>query len=100
MAQIDSVKNKHVIEWLILWLLFPLSQCSEFPDRECCDPVFPFDITDPEPLPPLPTTTITSSLSNGQNSAGSNSLQQHGAQALPGRSGYFYCNNLSNTYKH
>ena len=35
-------------------------ECSEFPERECCDPIYPL-IPDPEPLPPaLPTTTITS----------------------------------------
>jgi hypothetical protein len=80
MAQIGSVKLKHGVEWLILWLVLPHShRCSEFPDRECCDPVFPFEMTDPEPLPPLPTTTISSAAGNG--------LQHGGSQTLPGRSG-------------
>ena len=50
-----------------LLLLFMLSErkCSEFPERECCDPIYP-PIPDAEPLPPAlpPTTTISSSSSN------------------------------------
>lgn len=91
MAQIGSVRlSSYGIEWLICWLLLMQRHlCSEFPDRECCDPVFPFDITDPEPLPPFPTTTISSSSNLNQNAVGSNSLQQQGGQVLPGRSGEF-----------
>ena len=89
MAQFLTIKLSYGIEWLIFWLLFMQHHlCSEFPDRECCDPVFPFDITDPEPLPPaLPTTTISSSSSAHQILAANNILQHTGGQALPGRSG-------------
>lgn len=46
---------------------------SEFPERECCDPVYP-PLPDPESMPPggqvLPTTTISSSASGGLGAAG------------------------------
>ncbi|XP_070507906.1 uncharacterized protein [Chironomus tepperi] len=90
MAQILIIKLRYGIGWLICWLLFiQHHRCSEFPDRECCDPVFPFDITDSEPLPPaLPTTTVSSSSSSAHQTLAANSILQHtGGQALPGRSG-------------
>lgn len=52
---------------LVCWLLCIRSSayCSEFPERECCDPIYPL-IAEPEPFPPsnLPTTTIASSSSS------------------------------------
>ena len=44
-------------------ILWSQVHASEFPDRECCDPVYPAMPQDPEPLPPavLPTATTSSS---------------------------------------
>lgn len=44
---------------VILWRQV---HASEFPERECCDPIYPPMPADPEPLPPaLPTVTTSSS---------------------------------------
>lgn len=70
------IVNRKMITWIICWtLLVQLLTCSEFPERECCDPIYPID---PEPLPPaLPTTTISSSSASS-------------SAAVAGRSGEFY----------
>ncbi|XP_021712347.1 uncharacterized protein LOC5567775 isoform X1 [Aedes aegypti] len=59
-------------------------RASEFPERECCDPVYP-PLPDPEPIPPggavMPTTTIsTSSSGMGMGGAGMGG----GLGSLPG----------------
>lgn len=40
-------------------IYFETVLCSEFPERECCDPIYP--MPDPDPVQPLPTTTLPSS---------------------------------------
>lgn len=46
-------------------ILWQEVHASEFPDRECCDPIYPPMIPDPDPLPPaLPTATTSSSLAS------------------------------------
>lgn len=46
---------------VLLWSQ-TLVHASEFPERECCDPIYPPLPSDPEPLPPaLPTVTTSSS---------------------------------------
>jgi hypothetical protein len=83
----NNFKNiKNVIKWLLLIATIKPYKCSEFPDRECCDPVFPFDANEPEP-PILPTTTISSS-SHEQQLVGTE-IERAGenGQILPGRSG-------------
>lgn len=60
MGRIGLVVN-HAIVWL---LLVQLHKCSEFPERECCDPIYP-SIPELELLPPSQqTTTIASSSSS------------------------------------
>ncbi|XP_058466077.1 uncharacterized protein LOC131439242 isoform X4 [Malaya genurostris] len=47
-------------------------RASEFPERECCDPIYP-PLPDPEPMPPgpiLPTITISTSSSGGGGGGG------------------------------
>ena len=61
MGRAGSIVN-HAIVWLVLSVQLHL--CSEFPERECCDPIYPL-IPELEELPPaLPTTTIVSSPSS------------------------------------
>lgn len=61
MGRIGSIVN-HAIVWLMLSVQLHL--CSEFPERECCDPIYPL-IPELDQLPPaLPTTTISSSSSS------------------------------------
>lgn len=60
------------------------AMCSEFPERECCEPIYPL-ISEVDSLPPVPLTTVasySSSLSVGMGG---------GAQggALTGRSGQY-----------
>ena len=50
----------HAIVWL---LLVQLHKCSEFPERECCDPIYP-SIPELELLPPAQQTTTISSSSS------------------------------------
>lgn len=77
MGRTGSVVS-HAIVWLVCWL--QVYKCSEFPERECCDPIYPL-IPDLEPLPPnQPTTTIASSSSSYLAGAGG---------ILSGRSGEF-----------
>lgn len=60
MGRIGLVVN-HAIVWL---LLVQFHKCSEFPERECCDPIYP-SIPELELLPPAQqTTTIASSSSS------------------------------------
>lgn len=76
MGRIGLVVN-HAIVWL---LLLQLHKCSEFPERECCDPIYP-SIPELELLPPAQqTTTISSSSSSSVGSA---------ALGNTGRSGEF-----------
>lgn len=79
MGRAGSIVN-HAIVWLVLSI--QLHQCSEFPERECCDPIYPL-IPELEELPPaLPTTTIVSSPSSYSVGAGG---------TLQGRSGELKC---------
>lgn len=59
MGRIGLVVN-HAIVWL---LLVQLHKCSEFPERECCDPIYP-SIPELELLPPAQQTTTISSSSS------------------------------------
>ncbi|XP_055524972.1 uncharacterized protein LOC129718325 isoform X2 [Wyeomyia smithii] len=57
-------------------------RASEFPERECCDPIYP-PIPDPEPMPPgpvLPTTTISTA---GAPGGGGNAVGP-GLGSIPG----------------
>lgn len=55
-----NMKYINICCLLLIYLQSKQIGCSEFPERECCDPIYPL-IPDPEPLPPaLPTTTISS----------------------------------------
>lgn len=56
MGRIGLVVN-HAIVWL---LLVQLHKCSEFPERECCDPIYP-SIPELEYLPQQTTTLASSS---------------------------------------
>ena len=57
-------QKEYLLQWFYIFLLIfstsdKTAKCSEFPERECCDPIYP---PEPEPIPPaLPTTTIASS---------------------------------------
>lgn len=79
MGRVGCVVNHAIV--LVCWLLCIVASTngSEFPERECCDPIYPL-IAEPEPFPPsnLPTTTIASSSSSYVAGAGG---------ILPGRSG-------------
>ncbi|XP_055615556.1 uncharacterized protein LOC129761802 isoform X4 [Toxorhynchites rutilus septentrionalis] len=79
-------KSPWVVLLVVSCLMGPLARASEFPERECCDPVYP-PIPDPEPLPPgsvLPTTTISTS-SSGGGAGGSGGISGFGGLGpLPG----------------
>lgn len=83
MGRIESNISRHALVGLACWfLLIPYQHCSEFPERECCDPIYPL-IPEVDSLPPVqPSSTVasfSSSLSAGANNAG----------VLTGRSGKF-----------
>jgi hypothetical protein len=72
-----------VVNHAIVWLLFvQLHKCSEFPERECCDPIYP-SIPDLELLPPAAEQTTTIASSSSSYSAG------NGVIGNTGRSGEF-----------
>lgn len=79
MGRVGSIVN-HAIVWLVC---LQVHQCSEFPERECCDPIYPL-IPELDALPPnnQPTTTISSSPSYA--------VGVTGVGILTGRSGEFH----------
>lgn len=91
MGRVGSIVN-HAIVWLVC---LQVHQCSEFPERECCDPIYPL-IPELDALPPnnQPTTTISSSPSYA--------VGVTGAGILTGRSGEFHgrkcCQNPSQKF--
>lgn len=78
MGRIGLFVNHAIV---LLFLLVKLNKCSEFPERECCDPIYPYP--DLELTPALPTATIVSSPA----SVGGNA-------ELPGRSGKVIVRNI------
>lgn len=78
MGRIGLFVNHAIV---LLFLLVKLHKCSEFPERECCDPIYPYP--DLELTPALPTATIVSSPA----SVGGNA-------ELPGRSGKVIVRNI------
>jgi hypothetical protein len=73
---------------VLLFLLVKFHKCSEFPERECCDPIYPYQELQEEIIP-LPTPTILSSPSPGQ-SVGTGGV-------LQGRSGKFFKTKLQSS---
>ena len=56
-------------------ILWHQVHASEFPERECCDPIHP-PMPEPEPLPPaLPTATTSSSLASPIGRSGTELVQ-------------------------
>lgn len=79
MGRVGWIVN-HAIVWLVIAHFL---QCSEFPERECCDPIYPL-IPELDSLPPAsPTTTLSASSSSYSVGAGGAS----NTGILPGRSG-------------
>jgi hypothetical protein len=57
-----NLRKMNYLIFILLIFFIEIIKCSEFPERECCDPIYPPFMPEPEPLPPaLPTTTISSS---------------------------------------
>lgn len=82
MGRIGLAAHHATVRLVCCLLLVQCLNGSEFPERECCDPIYPL-IPEQEPFPPaLPTTTISSSLSPYAVGAGG-----VGAGVLQGRSG-------------
>jgi hypothetical protein len=58
-----NLRKMNYLIFILLIFFTEMIKSSEFPERECCDPIYPpLMMPDPEPLPPaLPTTTVSSS---------------------------------------
>lgn len=84
MGRIESNISRHALVGLACWLLLiPCQHCSEFPERECCDPIYPL-IPEVDSLPPVQPSSTVASFSSSLSAAGGNN-----AGVLTGRSGKF-----------
>lgn len=84
MGRIESNISRHALVGLACWfLLIPYQHCSEFPERECCDPIYPL-IPEVDSLPPVQPSSTVASFSSSLSAAGANN-----AGVLTGRSGKF-----------